>query len=81
MQFNLLNEALGKAVGYNLFQSTQEKLKDMGFSTAYLWVLDTNLQAIKAYQKWGGRINPDNIKEDKIGHQFIREIMFDFQLI
>ncbi len=74
----LLKEALGQAVGYALFQSAQNKLKEIGISKAYLWVLDTNIHAIKAYQKWGAIIVPNAQKIDKIGQQPIREIMMEF---
>lgn len=74
----LLKEVLGQAVGYALFSAARRKLAQAGLLKTYLWVLDTNAQAIRSYARWGGVIENEKIKTATIGYHPIREIMVRF---
>lgn len=76
----LLKKASAQGIGYQLFQVAKDKLVQMGFSAIYLWVLDSNKNAINAYQKWGGKIVLNQEKYGDIDGQSIREIMISFEL-
>ncbi|CAN5270640.1 GNAT family N-acetyltransferase [soil metagenome] len=76
----LLKEYWGKSIGYGLFNLAKNQLRLMGFRRAYLWVLDTNKQAINAYSKWAGVIDHHFTMDTTIGGQPVKEIMVRFEL-
>ncbi len=76
----LLREAWGQAFGHALFQAARQKLWEQGFSAAYLWVLDTNANAIRAYKRWGGTVDAGSIKDLMIGDGSVREIKVKFSV-
>ena len=47
---------------------------------AYLWVLDTNQNAIRAYHRWGGRVEPSLVKDHVIGGRAVKETSVCFDL-
>lgn len=49
----LLKKCWGKGIGYALFETAKQKLHKDGMTAVYLWALDTNVNAITAYRKWG----------------------------
>lgn len=77
----LLQEAWGKTAGYSLFKTAISHLKKQGFSRCYLWVLDTNERAIKAYQRWGGRLDNTADKHFNIGDTSLREVAVWFDIL
>ncbi len=74
----LLQEVWKKGIGYALHQVAKEKLLADGFSKIYLWVLDTNENAIRAYQRWGGVLDMTAVKESAIGQQQVKEVAVVF---
>lgn len=67
-------------VGYRLFQECCRQLKSQGASQTYLWVLMTNDRAIKAYKRWGGKIE-DKTKEIEIGGKRLKEVSVLFEAL
>lgn len=76
----LLKEHWGRGIGYALHESASTGLRDKGFHRAYLWVLDTNDQAIAAYRRWGGVVESDRVKDHVIGDQPVKEVSILFKL-
>lgn len=76
----VLKEHWRCGVGYTLYRNASAGLRDEGFRRAYLWVLDTNHQAIAAYQRWGGLVEKDRLKDHMIGGQPVKEISIRFDL-
>jgi GNAT superfamily N-acetyltransferase len=76
----VLKEHLGRGIGYGLHKSACAELRDKGLERVYLWVLDTNHQAISAYKRWGGVVERDRIKDHVIGNQPVKEISVLFNL-
>ncbi|MBI3440581.1 MAG: GNAT family N-acetyltransferase [Proteobacteria bacterium] len=74
----LLQEAWSKGIGYALFKTAQDQLTAEGLRHLYLWVLDTNENAIRAYERWGGTLNRAMIKDHVIGQQPVKEIAVVF---
>ena len=74
----LLKKSWGKSIGYQLFETAERKFRDAGITSVHLWALDANKNALSAYNKWGGIVDPDLIQEDEIGGQKVREIMVIF---
>ncbi len=74
----LLKKSWGKGIGYALFETAKQKLRDKELTSAYLWVLSTNKTALGAYKRWGGIVEPDLIEEDEIGGQKVEEVMVTF---
>jgi len=62
-----------QGIGYGLFREASGWFKSKGFTQAYVWVLDTNRNAIQSYRKWGGRLNSSRFKEEEIAGQIIKE--------
>jgi GNAT superfamily N-acetyltransferase len=76
----VLKEHWGRGVGYTLYRNASAALREKGVKRAYLWVLDTNHQAIAAYQRWGGLIEQDRLKDHVIGGQPVKEVSIRFEL-
>jgi len=49
----LLEEAAGKGIGRDLFARANERLRDLGYRRATLWVLETNERSRRFYEKAG----------------------------
>ena len=77
----LLKENCSQSLGYQLYQAALGKLKADGFSQVYLWVLDTNRNAIEAYLRWGGGVEPGRMKTDVIGDQVVQEISIHMRVV
>jgi GNAT superfamily N-acetyltransferase len=76
----VLKEHWGRGIGHTLYRNAYAGLRDKGFKRAYLWVLDTNHHAIAAYQRWGGLVEKDRLKDHMIGGQPVKEISVRFDL-
>jgi RimJ/RimL family protein N-acetyltransferase len=70
----------GSGVGYRLHKGACAELKNDGFLRVYLWVFDTNHRAIAAYQRWGGMLERDRLKDHVIGGQPVTEVSISFCL-
>ena len=70
----------GGGLGYQLYKHACAELQRDGFTKAYLWVLDTNHQAIAAYKRWGGLVEHDRLKDHEIGSRRVKEICVSFLL-
>jgi L-amino acid N-acyltransferase YncA len=61
----LLEDAAGKGIGRELFARANERLQELGYRSATLWVLETNERSRRFYEKagwtWDGTTS---------GHQF-----------
>jgi GNAT superfamily N-acetyltransferase len=77
----LLKEFWSKGIGFSLFERASKTLLKEGFSECYLWVLDTNKNAIDSYSRWGGTLDGALSKNENIGSQPIREIVVRFSLV
>ena len=69
----LLREAWGKAAGYTLFKTAEQKLSEQGLNRLYLWVLNSNENALNAYQRWGGKVDNNMTKGAVIGGRYNRD--------
>ena len=49
----LLEQAAGKGIGRDLFARANERLRELGYSRATLWVLETNERSRRFYEKAG----------------------------
>lgn len=69
---------IGRGIGTALFLETCKELKSLGKSNMIVWCLSDNKNAIKFYEKLGGK----NVKtkEAKIGDEYYKEYGFYFQL-
>lgn len=76
----VLKEYWGRSVGYALYKNACAGIREKGFQKAYLWVLDTNHQAVMAYQRWGGVVEHDRVKDHVIGGHPVKElsVLFNF---
>jgi GNAT superfamily N-acetyltransferase len=70
----------GGGLGYQLFKHACAELQRDGFTRAHLWVLDTNDRAIAAYERWGGLVEHDRLKDHEIGGQPVKEVCVSFPL-
>lgn len=77
---NILKEPWSKGIGYKLFASACSHFKDNGIKQTYLWVLDTNENALHAYRRWGGIVEDDHIKFTSIGEADLKEIRILFNI-
>lgn len=77
----LLKPFWGKGIGFKLFQTARRELVSQDFKEAYLWVLDTNKNALFAYQKWGCKIHEETVNSHSIGGQDVGENLVTFSLI
>lgn len=69
---------IGKGIGTSLFLETCEKLESLDKKNMIVWCLSDNENAIKFYEKMGGKIV--KTKEAKIGDKYYKEYGFYFQL-
>lgn len=74
----LLQEYCGRSIGRALFTAAREKLSSRGLDPVYLWVLDTNVKAIRAYERWGGQVDKSIVKDRMIGSQPVKEVAVFF---
>jgi L-amino acid N-acyltransferase YncA len=74
----LLQEAWGKGIGHALFKIATKKLNEEGYKKLYIWVLNTNSNAIDAYLKWGGILIKTCVKNLEIGGKAVKEIIVQF---
>src|SRR5215470_2381195 len=61
--------------GRKLFEASKEFFSRKGFQRAYVWSLEQNTLAHKAYEKWGARRTVGRLKEVEIGGVNLREIV------
>jgi GNAT superfamily N-acetyltransferase len=72
-------EAWGRGIGRALMEASLERLACAGFSSATLWVLDTNTRARRFYE--AGPWRPDGAtKRDDRGDFVLQEIRYGCQL-
>lgn len=76
----VLKEHWGRGIGYGLHKNACSELQEDGFLRAYLWVLDTNHQAIAVYERWGGVVDRDRRKDHVIGGQPVKELSVIFDI-
>lgn len=69
---------IGKGIGTNLLKETVKELLSKGKKNMILWCLSENVDAIKFYEKLGGKIIIQ--KDAKIGDELYREYGFYFDL-
>ena len=69
---------IGKGIGTSLFFETCKQLKSLDKNNMIVWCLSDNENAIKFYEKLGGKIV--KTKDAKIGDKFYKEYGFYFQL-
>lgn len=69
---------IGKGIGTALFLETCKELKSLGRKNMIVWCLSDNKNAIKFYEKLGGKIV--KTKDAKIGDKYYKEYGFYFQL-
>ena len=69
---------IGKGIGTNLLKETAKELLSKGKKNMILWCLSENVDAIKFYEKLGGKIIIQ--KDAKIGDELYREYGFYFDL-
>lgn len=69
---------IGKGIGTALFLETCKELKSLDRKNMIVWCLSDNENAIKFYEKLGGKIV--KTKEAKIGDKYYKEYGFYFQL-
>lgn len=77
----VLKEYWGRGVGYALHKNACAGLRDKGFQSACLWVLDSNHRAIAAYERWGGVVERDRVKDHMIGGQRVKEVSVLFHAL
>jgi GNAT superfamily N-acetyltransferase len=75
---NVLKEHWSSGIGHGLFRAACARLKDLGARRTYLWVLDTNANALAAYARWGGTPEPERLKTSEIGGAPLTEISVTF---
>ena len=68
----------GKGIGTQLFRETCKELIEQGKKVMVLWCLEENSNAIKFYEKLGGK--KVETKQVKIGDETYKEYGFYFNL-
>jgi RimJ/RimL family protein N-acetyltransferase len=74
----VLKQHWGNGIGYGLYKTARAIFQHKGLPKAYLWVLDTNRRAIVAYERWGGVLEQDRLKDHNIGGKPVKEISVIF---
>lgn len=69
---------IGKGIGTELFIATRKQMISLGKKNMIVWCLSDNANAIKFYQKLGGKIV--KTKDAKIGDKYYTEYGFYFHL-
>lgn len=59
-----------KKIGSTLMKSAARRLAQQGHQTAYLWVLESNTRAIQFYEKLGGILTSQSVK-NFFGHELM----------
>ena len=72
-------ERVGSGVGRELFETAVRNLRDVGFSRALLWVLDSNERARRFYEAAGWTADGAVKDEEWYGH-VIREVRYSIGL-
>ena len=73
----LLQAYQGQGVGFGLLQGTFGQLRDQGFETAYLWVLEKN-PTIGFYTRTGGRVTGKTLEATVGGKDVVeQQIVWD----
>lgn len=71
----LLPEYIGKGFGRALLCAATEELRNMGFESILLWVLEENARARRFYER-SGFCESGEVLEDQIGGKPLREIQY-----
>lgn len=71
----LLPEVMHKGYGYQLMQAVISELKNMGYSKAYLWVLEENENARQFYERFGF-VRSDKTQADTYVGKELSELMY-----
>ncbi len=74
-----LPEYMGKGYGKQLMTSVITELKELGYNSTFLWVLEDNIGARRFYEKMGFACSGE-IKEAEIGGKIVREIKYTLQI-
>lgn len=69
---------IGKGIGTELFIATRKQMVKFGKKNMIVWCLSDNTNAIKFYEKLGGKVV--KTKDAKIGNEIYKEYGFYFQL-
>ncbi len=69
---------IGKGIGTELFIATRKQMINLGKKNMIVWCLSNNENAVKFYEKMGGKIV--KTKDAKIGDRTYKEYGFYFQL-
>lgn len=70
-----------QGVGASLWHKSLERLVDLGFSTATLWVLAANERAIRFYRRMGFELCRRSEKKVKIGGEELPEVRYEIALV
>ncbi len=74
-----LPEYMGKGYGKQLMSAVLDELKELGYNSTFLWVLEDNISARHFYEKTGFACSGE-VKEAEIGGKTVREIKYTFIL-
>jgi len=75
----IASEYQRQGLGKKLFDNTASELKKQGCLKMIIGVLKENLQARKAYEKWGGRLDAHEKFYEKMGYKF-PEVFYIFDI-
>ncbi len=76
----LLHEVWTQGVGRMLWQAALERIVAQGFRTVSLWVISTNVRAIRFYLGAGFVPEPDSPKTFELGGVQLQEVRYVFNL-
>ena len=71
----LLPEYIGRGAGSALMERCVSELKEQGWSSILLWVLEDNVRARRFYEKHGFTATGE-VMENNIGGRELREVMY-----
>lgn len=74
----LIRTHWGNGIGHTLFKKAAQKMSSDGAADVYLWALDSNTQALHAYQKWGGEVHPHIKRVFTLEGQSFHEVYVTF---
>lgn len=75
----LLPEVMHMGYGYQLMKAVISELKNMGYSKAYLWVLEENKNARQFYERFGF-VRSDKTQTDTYDGKELKELMYIYQM-
>ena len=75
----LLPEYVGKGCGRQLMERALSELRNLGYTKAFLWVLEENNRARAFYEKIGFVLSDKSI-ENNIGGKDLREVSYTIDL-